>query len=515
MDFASEQYHINNSEVILQGFSLGGRSALKYGLEHPEQFRGLLLNTPALQGLLDAQNNPKASLVYKYENASKLPIYMIVGDQDMAYAQVLDKAYNILKKHDAIVNFNLIKGMGHTIPAAAVTTKARNFIAHPYQAAYDVELFEVSSSEHACSGQIEPKCVVRNLGDSTIHKLSFAIQAGSKSATHTWNGTLKPFQHIEITAPGISVSNGRYMLSMQITGADDQADPDSSNNKLSKSVQASSEGSKANLEQPFEDGVFEGWSFPVSGNIFSWYTDTDVKKDGKASIGSFNSILLFYTEGIREHFVSPPVDLSAMADPKISFDLAFNYHKYTPPYFTAETIFADTLQVLVSTDCGVSYTEVYRKGGAELATAAEPILNPLNIQSCYFMPGKEEWRKEVIDLKAFASNKNALVKFNYISNMGGSINLDNIKIGDGIMSVKESKEELRFSLFPNPASSDFQIGVKGESEVTVYDAAGRSVWKQSVAEEGEVSVSSLSNGLYYVMVKQGEKGGVQKLMVSK
>jgi predicted esterase len=85
INYCKSNYNINSSEVILQGFSLGGRSALKYGLDHPTSFKALLLNSPALQGLQDLQNNPIASLVYNFSNASLLPIFISVGTADDAY----------------------------------------------------------------------------------------------------------------------------------------------------------------------------------------------------------------------------------------------------------------------------------------------------------------------------------------------------------------------------------------------------------------------------------------------
>jgi predicted esterase len=85
MAYAKDHFTIDTSAIYLQGFSLGGRSALKFGLESPQLFKGLLLNTPALQGLLDEQNNPFASLIYNYTNAAQLPMFITVGETDYTY----------------------------------------------------------------------------------------------------------------------------------------------------------------------------------------------------------------------------------------------------------------------------------------------------------------------------------------------------------------------------------------------------------------------------------------------
>ncbi|MCB0735985.1 MAG: hypothetical protein KDC92_00635, partial [Bacteroidetes bacterium] len=85
---AITNYSINVDHIILQGFSLGGRAALKYGLDNTNKFSALLLNTPGLQGALDATQNSKITLGYSYQNASKIPIYLTIGLLDRFYVNV-------------------------------------------------------------------------------------------------------------------------------------------------------------------------------------------------------------------------------------------------------------------------------------------------------------------------------------------------------------------------------------------------------------------------------------------
>ncbi len=85
LQYVKDNYNINESGIILQGFSLGGRSALKYGLDNPGLFKGLLLNTPAIQGVLDGRNDPRMSPGYKFENASEVPVCITHGSDDFFY----------------------------------------------------------------------------------------------------------------------------------------------------------------------------------------------------------------------------------------------------------------------------------------------------------------------------------------------------------------------------------------------------------------------------------------------
>lgn len=106
----------------------------------------------------------------------------------------------------------------------------------------------------------------------------------------------------------------------------------------------------------------------IIGGPFGWYIDSDVKKSGKNSIGTFNNFL-FYSLGSKNFLATPMLDISSLSYKEFSFNLAFNYVKFTPPYVTAETIFTDTLEVLISTDCGKTFTSLfYKKWGQNLAS---------------------------------------------------------------------------------------------------------------------------------------------------
>ena len=88
-----------------------------------------------------------------------------------------------------------------------------------------------------------------------------------------------------------------------------------------------------------------GWIIDHTGSLFEWYMDPDVKKTGSRSMGSFNTIFMFYTQNYVESFSSPFINIAALANKELSFDLSYNYNKFTAPYFAQDTYFADTLQI--------------------------------------------------------------------------------------------------------------------------------------------------------------------------
>jgi hypothetical protein len=214
------------------------------------------------------------------------------------------------------------------------------------------------------------------------------------------------------------------------------------------------------------------------------------------------------------------MDLSSVATPYLAFDVAFNYHQYTPPYFTDTVNFADTLEVLISTDCGETFQSIYRKGGADLATANSPILNPLNVQQCFFTPkDSSEWRRERINLSAFSSATEAVVKFNYISALGGSINIDNIDFDDAsVVSATEDKTA-QFSMYPNPANRQLEVEYdhREVAQLEIYNLGGTLMYQQTLndLDQAQIDLAELSAGFYLIKLSGDKKESVQKLCIQR
>ncbi|MFY8019632.1 MAG: T9SS type A sorting domain-containing protein [Bacteroidia bacterium] len=492
INYCKNQFNINPNDIVLQGFSLGGRSAFKYGLDHPTVFKALLLNTPAFQGLLDLQNNPAASLMYNFSNASKLPIFISLGTADEAYFGPNEQLVYQLKLLNAPVYFQQIKGMGHSIAVNAQIKKCVNFFDQKAVFNKDLELFRVESPLQVCSNSFTANCYIRNNGVTTIQGFSIQLKIGEQLIKKSLNVSIQSNEFIKVPIEVLALDNHQNSFFVTIDFLDD----DSTNNQMSKPISLKAISQEGIIKDGFEN--LTNWSIQKSGSLFEWYLDDVAKKSGSYSLGSFNTILYFNTLNSVETVVSKAIDLSKIDKKTLSFDVAFNYTKYTPPYFSAETVFADTLELQISTDCGNTFQTIYKKGGRELATSAEPILNPLNISQLNFNPTADEWRREIIDLKAFAASSNAIFKINCISGMGGILNIDNLSFGENAMSVQQfKKQEKVVSIYPNPASDLLFFETQSPLKLEFYDMEGSLV--KSVdqdLESNSISIADLPNGIY-------------------
>lgn len=155
-------YQIDQSQILLQGFSLGGRSALRYGLDHPGIFKGLLLNTPAVQGVKDALK-PVSAGGFNYAQAT-MPIYVTHGSSDILYQGPIDTMLYHLVLNDAAVHLNRINGMGHAVPQPAQMPELPAYFDTATFHPYDADLYMARTPERSCQSQFPLELLVRNNG---------------------------------------------------------------------------------------------------------------------------------------------------------------------------------------------------------------------------------------------------------------------------------------------------------------------------------------------------------------
>ena len=200
-----------------------------------------------------------------------------------------------------------------------------------------------------------------------------------------------------------------------------------------------------------------------------------------------------------------PIDMENLSPEEylLSFDVA--YARYNAGY-------SDTLEVLVSIDCGQSWTSHYYKGGTDLATAAD-------FTPDVFVPEAEEWRSEEIDLSEYLGEKNVLIRFSNINGYGQALYLDNINIGEGFTSTKSVGEKTAWTVFPNPVHPNGRFQINGIAEEIVecgiYKASGKLILNTYVqnGQEIDLSVLGISPGVYTLRLKGKDEMHFQRLLV--
>lgn len=180
----------------------------------------------------------------------------------------------------------------------------------------------------------------------------------------------------------------------------------------------------------------------------------------------------------------------------MSFDVA--YAQYGGQY-------SDTLEVLVSTDCGANFTSVFLKGGTTLGTA------PTNTN--YFTPAPSEWRTETMDLSAFTNFEKVIVAFRNKGHWGNNIYVDNINITSDL-GIEETAKQ--FDIYPNPIVSGGKLyleGIELGAKIILRDLNGKTILNQAISTKEITLPSSLQSGVYWINIQTENSIWNKKLLV--
>lgn len=152
-----------------------------------------------------------------------------------------------------------------------------------------------------------------------------------------------------------------------------------------------------------------GWTIVNNGASGTWTRSSTV---GRAPTAG-NSLRFdnFNIQTGDDEIRLPKADIGAYSSASLVFDVAY------APYDAANF---DGLEVLVSTDCGGTFTSVYSKSGTTLATASAT-------QNA-FVPSAAQWRSETVDLTPYVGNSSVWISFKNLSGYGNNIYIDNINV---------------------------------------------------------------------------------------
>jgi photosystem II stability/assembly factor-like uncharacterized protein len=238
------------------------------------------------------------------------------------------------------------------------------------------------------------------------------------------------------------------------------------------------------LNEGFESGTIPvGWFYFAGENGGTW-TFSDKGAWGKSNFSAvFRNFDYDALGGYSDLRVKSL--LKANTDNKLIFDIA--YAEYGYPY-------SDTLEILISEDCGKTFNSLYYKGGQKLAT--HPNMDQV------FIPGEIDWRSDTIDLPRFENETELVIAFRNHGHWGNNLYLDNINTYKNTVNNKEiSNSNLNF--FPNPVKSGDDLTIVSDTDkytLKIFDENGRLILSENI--EGQINKlklpSNLKAGQYYL-----------------
>jgi hypothetical protein len=359
-------------------------------------------------------------------------------------------------------------------------------ILKPFYRDGDIRLASYGKGIWTAAFHTQPTSVVATI---TVDKLSAVCDADSfyfedysminhAGATWSWsfqNGTpaTSSLRNPVVKFNGI----GTHQVTLEITSANGATGRDT--------IQVEVTGMTATqLAADFESQFPpQNWGSNSTGNL-TWVQDNTLGGFGNSSAtascdnfnvdagGTFADLWAF-------------VNLSTTQANNLTFDVA--YSQYGGQY-------TDTLEVLVSTDCGVSFVKEYRKGGQSLATAP-------NYTAGVFVPTASQWRTDTVDLSAYSQTAQVIVAFRNIGHFGQMMYLDNVNLnGSTIVSLENPMQTGYIQLAPNPVVSGSNVVLRTDSQdpvkIIIHDLNGKEVFSAQLQNGQALALGDLAAGTY-------------------
>lgn len=315
-------------------------------------------------------------------------------------------------------------------------------------------------------------------------------------------------------SPTVSFSGaGWHKVTMQVQGAN-------GSDLLEKDqyiyVNGSTSTYYGGFEEDFTDeqNFMDNWiSFQMADEDESWHlTSTVGFQDG-------HSVMV-------DNYRTNPFDKDDLISPSVDMG---TYNAQAPRYLNFRYSTAantqnnedrrDTLALLYSTDCGVTWYKFDQLTGNDLYTAGFDWRD--------FAPDRmSEWGTYAEAIPSQAYSANTLFKFQLNSGpSGNNLYLDEINISaDRYSGIEEALQANSLNMFPNPTSGQvtvsYQLSSPAPVSISVLNMLGKEVLTETAGTQGagshEVSLktSDLAGGVYFVTFTAGEQQVTQKLVVT-
>lgn len=362
-------------------------------------------------------------------------------------------------------------------------------------------------AQRICTNTLTPQITLVNRGSETLTSLIIhAVIDNGTVQNYNWTGSLATYAETTVTLPTLATVEGNHILSISTSNPNGAADEDTSNDALSLDF-IYYEPFATPVKEGFE-GLFppQGWDIVNEDNGSTWEKTTSASKTGNASvkIGNFGNQVV----GQRDYLRSPTVNIAGADSAFVSFQVAAATYTSTS---TQNNVW-DTLQVLISTDCGQTYTSLYKKWGSSLITRNAATRT-------VFTPGINEWRREEINIGSFIGQGEILVAFLNTNGNENDIYLDDINIRT--VTVNPNLKEAGFLVTPNPTSGQVSVQFYPHPEklksVSIYNVAGQKIAETVITGEVASNVynfdlTTFPSGLYIVKAEFEDRVLTKKIV---
>jgi hypothetical protein len=363
--------------------------------------------------------------------------------------------------------------------------------------------------QRLCSATFSPVITLRNKGAETLTAVTIkaSLDNGTVSSTTNWTGSLASLAETPITLNALTVpAEGTHVLNVVLSSPNGKTDENTANDAITLTFQYYLPVSPP-LTQGFENATFPpvGWDIINADQSTTWERTLTAAKTGNASVVMRN--FDYTTSGQKDYIRLPLLNITSADSAFMNFQVAAAV--VTDPGSTGSAF--DTLEVLVSKDCGATYTSLYKKWGSTLITRSTATTTSFN-------PTASEWRKDSVNLTSFINAGPILLAFANTNEHENNIYLDDINVYS--VTVNPNLKTKGFMITPNPTTSNIAVQfypnaaiVKG---INIFNSTGQMVASKRVNGPGSSAyyfdLSMFASGVYVVQVVLGDKVITQKVI---
>jgi len=360
-----------------------------------------------------------------------------------------------------------------------------------------------------CTGTFSPLVSIKNNGSTTITScnINYTIDGGA-AVTQPWTGSLAANAVAQVSINNITATNGTHSLRIYTSDLDAGIDISPINSNYFKNFSFSLSAALPPVVEGFTAAAFPPTDWIVNDNNSDGIGWSRVTTTGGFGNSAQSAKMDFYTSTngrIDELFIKK-LDMQGLSG-VAALDFSVAYKQYA-----AEN---DRLEILVSTNCGTSWTSVFNKAGTILSTSPGG-------QTAAFVPTAAQWRAESVDLTSYIGQPEVLVKFKATSNYGNNMYIDDINL-NVTTSIAENELEKAILVYPTLTSGIVNIDANFTKEVNlkvaVYNALGQevvsNVYGKTLGGQFNIDLSKVANGNYSVRIFTDEAAIVKTISVAK
>ncbi len=367
----------------------------------------------------------------------------------------------------------------------------------------DIGLVKINNpSPVVCLTDPSPSVTLQNLGSQTITSFKVASTTNGVINSQTFsNVSIIPGDNLTVTLNKLSLSPGVNTVRFTLSDPNSSPDARTDNDILELKCVVNSNQSGIPLREKFDSGLPASWTTVSQG--------TQQNYDITAT--NFGSSIIYpgYTNtsaGEQAWLVSPVLDLSRTAKASVFFDVSYGKNS------TGN----ERLQVLASTDCGVTYpTSLFDQTGDSFSS--------LSSSSSWIPSDKSGWRNQFLYLDNLVGTDNARLAFITTNDHGNNLYLDNIEFFIDDNPTPVSINSL-YKVYPADNSSSsfkvtFNLAEKSDAYLQVYDVMGKiivdNILPETLNQTYTVDFTGQASGLYLVRVQTKTEFGTTKIFLTR